>query len=92
MLPEMAPHFEGLEQVDSFDTNPHKWLLTNFDMSTLFVKDATSLKKALTLNPSFLQNKSNEYDYKASCNSAKVAGYAHEGSASLIHWVICNGK
>lgn len=64
MLPELSPLFDGLELADSFDTNPHKWLLTNFDCSTLFVKDARPLKDALTLNPSFLQNKTNEYDYK----------------------------
>lgn len=64
MLPEMASHFEGLDVADSFDTNPHKWLLTNFDCSTLFVRDATHLKLALTLNPTFLVNKTNEYDYK----------------------------
>ena len=64
MLPEAAHHFKGVELVDSFDTNPHKWLLTNFDCSTLFVRDATYLKLALTLNPAFLVNKTNEYDYK----------------------------
>lgn len=64
MLPEAAHHFKGVELVDSFDTNPHKWLLTNFDCSTLFVKDATYVKLALTLNPAFLINKTNEYDYK----------------------------
>ena len=64
MLPEIAHHFRGVELVDSFDTNPHKWLLTNFDCSTLFLKDATHLKLALTLNPAFLVNKMNEYDYK----------------------------
>jgi aromatic-L-amino-acid decarboxylase len=68
MLPEMAPHFKGLEVADSFDTNPHKWLLTNFDCSTLFVRDATHLKLALTLNPTFLVNKTNEYDYKVRIN------------------------
>ena len=64
MLPECARHFEGVELVHSFNTNPHKWLLTNFDSSALFVRDAGPLKQALTLNPSFLQNKTNEYDYK----------------------------
>lgn len=74
ILPEMAQHFRGLELAHSFDTNPHKWLLTNFDMSTLYVRDATYLKLALTLNPSFLQNKTNEYDYKV-CPSSQPSNF-----------------
>ena len=64
ILPECAPFFDGLGLVDSFSTNAHKWLLTNFDCSLLFVQDSFHLKKALTLNPSFLQNNTNEFDYK----------------------------
>lgn len=71
MLPELEHHFRGLELVDSFDTNPHKWLLTNFDCSTLYLKDATHLKLALTLNPAFLVNKTNEYDYKVSSGMSR---------------------
>lgn len=64
MLPEMAQYFDGLEMVESFDTNAHKWLLTNFDCSTLFVRESTHLKAALGMSASYLQNKANDYDYK----------------------------
>lgn len=56
VLPEMRHHMKGVELADSFDFNPHKWLLTNFDCSALFVRDAQPLVRALTLTPAFLQN------------------------------------
>jgi glutamate/tyrosine decarboxylase-like PLP-dependent enzyme len=33
----------GIESIDSFITNPHKWLLTNHDCSLLWTKDKFSL-------------------------------------------------
>lgn len=38
ICPEFRPYLNGVEKADSFDMNPHKWLLTNFDCSTLWVK------------------------------------------------------
>jgi len=68
VLPEMRHHMKGVELADSFDFNPHKWLLTNFDCSALFVRDAQPLVRALTLTPAFLQNGATEsglvVDYK----------------------------
>ena len=64
ILPELSHLFDGLELSDSFNTNAHKWLLTNFDCSLLFVQDSFHLKKALTLNPAFLKNTTNAFDYK----------------------------
>jgi len=64
VLPEMRPHFDGLELADSFDTNPHKWLLVNFDCSTLWVRDSEPLKAALSLTPEYLRAKSNTLDLK----------------------------
>lgn len=42
--------------VDSFDMNMHKWLLTNFDCSCLFIRDRTDLTAALSITPSYLNN------------------------------------
>ena len=64
VLPEQRAAFEGLELADSFDTNPHKWLLVNFDCSALWVRDAEPLKAALSLTPEFLRAKGNTLDYK----------------------------
>jgi Pyridoxal-dependent decarboxylase conserved domain len=64
VCPEMRHHFDGLELADSFVTNPHKWLLTQFDCSALWVKDARRIKDALSLTPEYLRAPGNELDYK----------------------------
>ncbi|AZI59454.1 aminotransferase class V-fold PLP-dependent enzyme [Nakamurella antarctica] len=45
----------GLEFADSYATNPHKWLLTNFDCDTFYVADRRSLTDALAENPEYLR-------------------------------------
>ena len=64
VLPSMRHWFAGVELVDSYSFNPHKWLLTNFDCAALWVADSTPLKAALSLTPAFLQAKGNALDYK----------------------------
>jgi len=54
-LPEMRSIAKGIEDADSIVINPHKWLLTNFDCSTLFVRDAAELVKTFTLLPEYLK-------------------------------------
>lgn len=48
--------------------NMHKWMLTNFDCSAMFVKDRTALLTALALTPEVLKNRASEtgqvIDYK----------------------------
>ena len=70
VLPEVRHHFDGLELADSFDTNPHKWLLVNFDCSALWVRDSEPLKAALSLTPEFLRAKGNTLDYKVRSHRA----------------------
>ncbi|KAF2397712.1 hypothetical protein EJ06DRAFT_481338 [Trichodelitschia bisporula] len=41
---------------DSFDFNMHKWLLTNFDASCLFIQKRSDLTSALSITPSYLRN------------------------------------
>lgn len=56
LLPEQRVlHFHGLEGVDSYSFNPHKWLLTTFDCCALWVADSGPLKQALSLTPVFLR-------------------------------------
>ncbi|PNW88416.1 hypothetical protein CHLRE_01g028423v5 [Chlamydomonas reinhardtii] len=64
LLPEQRHHFCGLEAVDSYSFNPHKWLLTNFDCCCLWVADSAPLKEALSLTPVFLRAAGNSLDYK----------------------------
>ena len=38
ICPEYRHHIDGVEEADSFNMNAHKWFLTNFDCSLLWVK------------------------------------------------------
>uniref|UniRef100_A0A1A9ZUY7 Tyrosine decarboxylase n=1 Tax=Glossina pallidipes TaxID=7398 RepID=A0A1A9ZUY7_GLOPL len=56
ICPELKPLLKGIEYADSFNTNPNKWLLTNFDCSTLWVRDRIRLTSALVVNPLYLKH------------------------------------
>jgi aromatic-L-amino-acid decarboxylase len=47
----------GMENVDSFVFNPHKWLFTNFDCSAFYMRDPSALTRALSLTPSYLESR-----------------------------------
>lgn len=65
ILPEMRRFKEGLEYADSFNVNPNKLLLINFDAAAMWVKDVLALKTALTVNPLYLQHEhSSAIDYR----------------------------
>jgi aromatic-L-amino-acid decarboxylase len=55
ILPEKKWMLDGLEYVDSFNFNPHKWMLTNFDCSAHFVKDSGSLIRTFEIHPEYLK-------------------------------------
>lgn len=55
ILPEKRWIMDGVEYVDSFVFNPHKWLLTNFDCSAYFIKDKKMLKKTFEIQPEYLK-------------------------------------
>jgi aromatic-L-amino-acid decarboxylase len=54
ICPELRHHQEGLELVDSYTVNPHKWLLTNFDCSVFWVADREPLIRTMSILPPFL--------------------------------------
>lgn len=56
VCPEYQHHGEHWAQFDSVDFNMHKWLLTNFDCSCLYVRKRIDLTSALTITPHFLRN------------------------------------
>ncbi|XVE78004.1 hypothetical protein DITRI_Ditri13aG0109300 [Diplodiscus trichospermus] len=68
VCPEFRHYIDGVEEADSFNMNAHKWFLTNFDCSALWVKDRSALVQALSTNPEFLKNKASQanlvVDYK----------------------------
>jgi aromatic-L-amino-acid/L-tryptophan decarboxylase len=56
LCPEYRHLVDGVELVDSFVTDAHKWLLTAFDASLFWVRDAASLPAALSITPEYLRN------------------------------------
>ncbi|KAK4625843.1 Phenylacetaldehyde synthase [Fulvia fulva] len=60
VLPETHHYSTSLSFVDSFDFNMHKWLLTNFDASCLYVQNRNSLTSALGITPHYLKNEFSE--------------------------------
>jgi aromatic-L-amino-acid decarboxylase len=55
IVPEMRHILDGCERADSFVTNPHKWLLTPFDLSALYCRRMDILRRAFTLVPEYLR-------------------------------------
>jgi aromatic-L-amino-acid decarboxylase len=55
ILPEMKSHLAGVEFIDSFVMNPHKWLFTNFDCSAYFVRDPGLLVRTFEIHPEYLK-------------------------------------
>jgi aromatic-L-amino-acid/L-tryptophan decarboxylase len=66
VLPEHRWMLDGIEHVDSFVFNPHKWLFTNFDCSAHFVRDPEALIRTLEILPEFLKTRerSQVIDYR----------------------------
>lgn len=56
VCPEFRHHQDGLEVVDSYIFNPHKWLLVNFDCSAFWVADRAPLLETLSILPPYLRN------------------------------------
>ncbi|EEB13798.1 Aromatic-L-amino-acid decarboxylase, putative [Pediculus humanus corporis] len=56
ICPELKPLLDGIEYATSFNTNPNKFLLTNYDCSTMWVRDRLSLTYALVVDPLYLQH------------------------------------
>uniref|UniRef100_A0A8C6BAK6 Aromatic-L-amino-acid decarboxylase n=1 Tax=Monodon monoceros TaxID=40151 RepID=A0A8C6BAK6_MONMO len=56
ICPEFRHLLNGVEYADSFNFNPHKWLLVNFDCSAMWVKKRTDLTGAFKLDPVYLKH------------------------------------
>ncbi|MEX2212313.1 MAG: pyridoxal-dependent decarboxylase, partial [Gaiellaceae bacterium] len=55
VCPELRHHFAGWERADSIVVNPHKWLLTPMDCSTLWTRRPEDLRAAFSLVPEYLR-------------------------------------
>ena len=60
IAPEYRNFLKGIEMADSYVFNPHKWMLTNFDCSAYFVKDAEILKRTFSIMPEYLKTSADE--------------------------------
>jgi len=60
MCREMAWVNHGLEHADSYNTNAHKWLFTNFDCSLMWVADRAPVLESLSILPDYLRNQATE--------------------------------
>jgi aromatic-L-amino-acid decarboxylase len=56
ICPELRDTHAGVELVDSYCFDPHKWLLTGFDCDAFWVADRDALVQALTVLPEYLRN------------------------------------
>ncbi len=55
LLPEFRWMIDGIESVDTFVFNPHKWMFTNFDCSAYFVRDHEALIRTFEILPEYLK-------------------------------------
>jgi aromatic-L-amino-acid decarboxylase len=60
LCPEHRGLLDGVERADSFCTNAHKWLLTAFDASLLWVRDGAALPAALSITPEYLRDSASD--------------------------------
>jgi len=56
VCPEYRPILNGVELADSFNFNPHKWMLITFDCSCMWVKDASQVVDAFNVDPLYLKH------------------------------------
>ncbi|KAI4464255.1 group ii pyridoxal-5-phosphate decarboxylase [Holotrichia oblita] len=56
ICPEFRYLMKGIERADSFNFNPHKWLLVNFDCSTMWLKEPAWLVDAFNVDPLYLKH------------------------------------
>ncbi|XP_037773302.1 aromatic-L-amino-acid decarboxylase-like [Penaeus monodon] len=47
---------DGVELAESFNFNPHKWLLVNFDCSAMWIKNAHDVVDAFNVDPLYLRH------------------------------------
>jgi aromatic-L-amino-acid decarboxylase len=60
VCPELRHLQDGVELVDSYTVNPHKWMFTNFDCSAFWVADRRELISTLSILPPYLRDAASE--------------------------------
>ncbi|EJP69401.1 Aromatic-L-amino-acid decarboxylase [Beauveria bassiana] len=62
LLPEYQHLTPPFASFHSFNFNPHKWLLTTFDCSAVWVRSRADLITALSIKPAYLRNEFSDSD------------------------------
>jgi aromatic-L-amino-acid decarboxylase len=60
VCPELRWIHDGLERVDSYCMDPHKWLFTGMECDAFWVADRCPLIDALSVTPEYLRNTASE--------------------------------
>jgi aromatic-L-amino-acid/L-tryptophan decarboxylase len=60
ICPEFRHHQGGLELVDSYTFNPHKWMMVNLDCSAFYVAHRAPLIEAMSILPPYLRDRASE--------------------------------
>jgi aromatic-L-amino-acid decarboxylase len=60
LCPEFRWTHDGVEFADSYCFNPHKWMFTNCECSSFYVRDCGALIRALSVLPEYLRNRATE--------------------------------
>nr|BDD85275.1 dopa decarboxylase [Ischnura senegalensis] len=56
ICPETRYLMAGIDCADSFNFNPHKWMLVNFDCSAMWLKDPMYVVNAFNVDPLYLKH------------------------------------
>lgn len=56
ICPEYRPILNGVEYVDSFNFNAHKWLMVNIDCSLMWVRNSAEIVDAFKVDPLYLRS------------------------------------
>uniref|UniRef100_A0A9J8D3F9 Aromatic-L-amino-acid decarboxylase n=1 Tax=Cyprinus carpio carpio TaxID=630221 RepID=A0A9J8D3F9_CYPCA len=85
ICPEFRPLLNGIEFADSFNFNPHKWLLVNFDCSAMWVKKRSDIIGAFKIEPLYLKHDHQESEFE----SLVRADQRFEISADVVLGLVC---
>ncbi|XP_034237002.1 aromatic-L-amino-acid decarboxylase isoform X2 [Thrips palmi] len=56
ICPEFRHLMAGVQRADSFNFNPHKWMLVNFDCSAMWLRDPSDVVDAFNVDPLYLKH------------------------------------
>jgi aromatic-L-amino-acid decarboxylase len=60
IVPELRWLLDGVEAADSLVVNPHKWMFVPVDLSVLYTRHESLLRRAFSLIPAYLETPENE--------------------------------